>query len=147
MMTRALPKKFVQVLPAPLAGEIQRFVRKSRADFSCAITMTGECEDVSRDLAKHLNGKTLENEFGEQERVQAFRVQKWMHTVPSRLRHNHMAEGHYVVIIKWNGQVWEVDMTAAQFPEMGWTGPRIKVEMKLQRVLRLLAERKTKAAP
>jgi hypothetical protein len=101
---------------------VRDFVATSGVDFSDADVVRGQCEDFSRDLAEYIDGTVV----GEYEVAESYRVQKWMERVPAALEGNELAGGHYVTLVRWDGYEYEIDLTAAQFPEMGWTAPRAR---------------------
>jgi hypothetical protein len=112
-------EKTMDELPEALAEMVRSFVAVSGVDFSDADAVRGRCEDFSRALAEHIDGTRID----EYETAESYRVQVWMEQVPEALAANDLAGGHYVTLVRWDGLEYEVDMTAAQFPELGWNGP------------------------
>lgn len=111
-------------LPAFLARLVTDFIEAKGLDVTSADAMTGACYDVSRALEVALEGQ--EDDDGEE--VFATAVQVWMDgdPLPEPLAANEMAPGHWIVRAEYDCEKWEIDLTAAQFPEIGWTGPRFE---------------------
>jgi hypothetical protein len=112
-----------------LVAAVESFIAASGADFTSHAQMEGQCQDFSVAIAAHLAGVELLDEDGDvAETSDAWPAQKWMDAVPAAIAHNELAGGHYVAIVDWHdGYRYEVDMTAAQFPELGWSNPRIRM--------------------
>jgi hypothetical protein len=49
-----------------------------------------------------------------------------MFDAPAELAGNDMAQGHYTLFVAWDMDEFYLDMTAAQFPELGQTGPVVR---------------------
>lgn len=113
-------------LPAAAAQLVTSYIDQASADFSSADAMYGECETHSCALAMALDGVMITDEWDGEAPIEAWPAQKWMDRVPAALEGNEMAGGHFVTRVRIDGMVYEIDLTAAQFPEMGWTGPQVR---------------------
>ena len=113
---------------ASLIAAVQTYMATSGADFTSASAMVGNCQDYSIAVAAYLTGVELTDEDGDVvETADSWPVQKWLDKVPAALAGNDLAGGHYVAIVDWvDGYRYEIDLTAAQFAELGWTAPRIR---------------------
>lgn len=110
-------------LPTEIADSATRYMVESGADFNSVAAMTDECETHSRRLSEFLAGTEIVDEWGDVAEVEAWPIQLWTNETPEALCDNPSAGGHFVAYVTWAGLSYQIDLTAAQFPEMGWTGP------------------------
>lgn len=100
-----------------------RTVAAQIGDVTSASAMSGRCMDAAYALTRALDGLVYEDEWECEVRVSAYPVQMW--DAPSAIAADPMAAGHYVCRVEADGDVWHVDLTAAQFAALGHTGPTI----------------------
>ena len=114
-------------LPQPLTEMVESYMASAGDDFSSRAAMEGRCQDHSLALADAIvaSERPLDS-WGDDIEIDAYAVQIWMDEVPEELEGNELAGGHYVVMVEYDGLRYEIDITAAQFPELGWTGPRTR---------------------
>lgn len=106
-------------MPAKLSALIQAHMASRGRDYSDAGAMWSECWDESRALEVALDGHNADG------------CEIYAATVAApvaELAGDDKADGHYVCRVEYadesGTQVWDVDLTAAQFSQLGWNGPR-----------------------
>lgn len=112
-------------LPTEIREMVEQYMATAGVDFTNPEAVRGECETHARGLAAAMgSGEYDMDEDGWGEEYEAWAVQVWMDETPAALAGNAMAGGHFVTHVRTSEGEYTVDLTAAQFPEMGWTGPR-----------------------
>jgi hypothetical protein len=109
-------------MPAPLAALVTDFIARAGLRVYDAAAMRSECESVSRRLAAVLDGY-YDADTG---------VECYATPTPApvaELAGDELADGHVVCRVEYSddassSSVWHIDLTAAQFSSLGWTGPR-----------------------
>ena len=111
-------------LPAELRDACLRVA--ARHDVRSAAAMRGECMIISDELDVEVDRaiKALDIDEDDADMYECHTVQ--MFDAPAALADNDMAEGHYTLWVMWDGDEYYIDMTAAQFPELGQTGPVVR---------------------
>lgn len=96
----------------------------SRAvDVRSPAAMRGQCLKMSTALVELLDGVSYIDEYECSVTIRAHLVQMW--DAPAVIANNPLAYGHYICRIDVDGDTLYVDMTAAQFPELGHVGPAL----------------------
>jgi hypothetical protein len=101
-------------LPSEILDTVVDYMSRAGLDFAAVAAVRGQCETQSYALVRHLRAAGLD----------AGVVQVWTESVPAVLADDEMAPGHFVVAVRYDDQRYRIDLTAAQFPALGWTGPR-----------------------
>ena len=112
-------------LPAALRAACLRVA--ARHDVHSADAMHGQCEVVSTELREEVleTIATMPLEDDDDRAYYTCHLVQ-MFDAPAELASNDMAQGHYTLFVAWDMDEFYVDMTAAQFPALGQTGPVVR---------------------
>jgi hypothetical protein len=115
----------INAIPAGLASIVSDFLASRAVDWTCPTAMSGECDTYSSQLVRALS--TVDAAASVYAKIVG--VGANIDGLDADL-----ANGHTVVLVEWDN--WEdesdaygtfmIDLTAAQFPTLGWTGPRFE---------------------
>ncbi len=111
-------------LPAELKAACMAVA--ARHEVSDADAMRGQCMVISDELDAAVQSAidALDIDEDDRDMYECHTVQ--MFGAPQPLAENGMAEGHYTLWVMWDGDEYYIDMTAAQFPELGQAGPVVR---------------------
>ncbi len=111
-------------LPAELQAACERVA--SRHSVLDSGAMAGQCMVISDELDAEVQAAidSLTIDDDDRDMYECRTVQ--MFGAPAELAENDMAEGHYTLWVMWDGDEYYIDMTAAQFPEIGQSGPLVR---------------------
>ncbi|NBC16393.1 MAG: hypothetical protein GVY18_03650 [Bacteroidetes bacterium] len=118
----------IDVLPEPIRSAVAEYVDTCGVDLTDPDAVESECETHSLALARHLEGLVTYDEDGDVDvEVETWTRLYWAEPgdVPESLAGDELAIGHVVCCVEWDSDEFIVDLTAAQFPSLGWTGPRV----------------------
>jgi hypothetical protein len=108
----------LEILPAEILAVVTAVVGAN--DMTDASAVRSECETWSRRLSVALSRAV----DADGERIHAWGGLRWPSAVPARLEGDELAIGHVVCFCRLSsGDEYMIDLTAAQFGAMGWTGP------------------------
>jgi hypothetical protein len=111
-------------LPTALQSIVTDVAAKLGIDMHSASSARGRCYDAALALQSRLSDMEIADEDGFVDvYADCAAVQMW--DAPDALSGDEMAAGHWVARVEWNQDVYFVDITAAQFAALGWTGPRV----------------------
>ena len=114
----------LNTLPTELAAIVTEVADQLGLDMSSAQSVRGRCYDAALALQSRLSDFTMLDEDGDPALyADCAAVQMW--DAPDALSGDEMAAGHWVARVEWDRDVYYVDITAAQFAALGWTGPRV----------------------
>lgn len=119
----------LNALPAALLALVEEHMRAAGLDYASPAAMHSKCERQSVELAHSISAaRVVEvDEDGDEWAIphDAWTTRLWADgRVPAAIKGDDLAIGHVVCVVDWDGEEYRIDLTAAQFPELGWTGPR-----------------------
>lgn len=122
----------LNTLPSQLRDAVLSLIAERGWDVTSARAMESECETLSRALASRLDGMPIEDpaeddpEWWATAESSARLMWPDADDIPADVADDELAIGHVVCWVDWDGDEYEIDLTAAQFPQLGWTGPQAR---------------------